>query len=212
MRWGVNSVAYLATHLVAWDGNEKEVSLIGIEGAESTLPNVLEEIALTGVLSGELPRRLVKRFGIPIWVYVNLEPLLHLSVIQLEHARGMIHVTKLFIIITFFLSASRIDKLCNWDLWKTKSKRAIKKTSKNGKFWNGVWGFFVFCTWGGEGVEYLRERKVKERRVRIARVRSEPRREKRLCDEDCCWDCFPDVISIGFHRLRLSLVWGFFNC
>lgn len=79
--------AYLATHLMAGDGNEEEVSLIGIKGAEATLPDILEEIALAGILSGELPRRLVKRFGIPIWVYVNLEILHHLRVIKLENTR-----------------------------------------------------------------------------------------------------------------------------
>ena len=57
-------------------------------------------------------------------------------------------------------------------------------------------------TWG-EGVEYLRERKVKERRVTIARVRSEPRREKRPSGEDCCWDCFTEeLISIGFRDVE----------
>jgi len=72
------------------------VRLIGVFGAEATLSDVLEEIALTGVLPGELPRRLVERVGIPIRVYVHLELLLHLLVVQLEHPRRVVRVRILF--------------------------------------------------------------------------------------------------------------------
>lgn len=78
------------------DGDEEEVRLIGVLRAEATLSDVLEEIALTGVLSGELPRRLVEGFGIPIGVYINLEILLHLVIVELEDARRVVGVGKDF--------------------------------------------------------------------------------------------------------------------
>jgi len=92
---------YLATHLVTGDGDEEEVRLIGVLGAEATLSDVLEEIALTGVLPGELPRRLVERVGIPIRVYVHLELLLHLLVVKLEHTRRVVRVRILFFSFSF---------------------------------------------------------------------------------------------------------------
>lgn len=46
---------------------------------------------------------------------------------------------------------------------------------------------------------YLRERYVNERRVRIARVRSEPRREKIVWHEGCCWFCLTEDMSNGIR-------------
>ena len=87
------------------DGDEEEVRLVGVFGAEMTLSDVLEEIALTGVLPSELPRRLVERVGIPIRVYVHLELFLHLLVVQLEHTRRVKRVRIQFF-FSFFSSSS----------------------------------------------------------------------------------------------------------
>ncbi|WVZ11618.1 hypothetical protein V8G54_016148 [Vigna mungo] len=95
---------YLAAHLVTRDGDEEEVRLIGVVGAEVTLSDVLKEIALAGVLPSELPRRLVERVGIPIRVYIHLELLLHLLVVELEHTRRVKRVRIQF----FFFSSSTL--------------------------------------------------------------------------------------------------------
>lgn len=111
---------YLATHLVTRDGNEEEVCLIGIFGAEATVSDILEEIAFTGILSGELPRRLVERVGIPIWVYINLELLLHFLIVQLEHARRVVRVRNLFFL--FFLAYRRIVEVLDRELGNLEQK------------------------------------------------------------------------------------------
>lgn len=85
------------------DGDEEEVRLIGVFGAEVTLSDVLKEIALAGVLPSELPRRLVERVGIPVRVYIHLELLLHLLVVQLEDTR---RVKRVRIQFFFFFSSS----------------------------------------------------------------------------------------------------------
>lgn len=82
---------------MAGDRDEEEVSLIGIVGAEATLANVLEEVALAGVLPGELSRSLVVRVGIAVGVYVNLESLLHLRVVQTENLRQMENIRELLL-------------------------------------------------------------------------------------------------------------------
>jgi hypothetical protein len=90
---------YLASHLVAGDGNEEEVSLIGILGAEARLANVLEEIAFACVLSRELPWCLVKGVGISVWVYIDLEIGLHFSVIQREKLGRMVNTRELVLVL-----------------------------------------------------------------------------------------------------------------
>ena len=102
------------------DGNEEEVCLIGIFGAEATVSDILEEIAFTGILSGELPRRLVERVGIPIWVYINLELLLHFLIVQLEHARRVVRVRNLFFL--FFLAYRRIVEVLDRELGNLEQK------------------------------------------------------------------------------------------
>lgn len=87
----------LAPHLVAGDRDEEEVSPIGIVGTEATLANILEEVALAGVLPGELPRRLVERVGIAVGVYVHLESPLHLGIVQPENARRMVNIRELLV-------------------------------------------------------------------------------------------------------------------
>lgn len=89
---------YLAPHLVAGDRDEEEVSPVGIVGAEATLANVLEEVALAGVLPSELPRRLVERVGIAVGVYVHLESPLHLGIVQAENARRMVNIRELLLV------------------------------------------------------------------------------------------------------------------
>lgn len=90
------------------DGDEEEVRLIGVFGAEVTLSDVLKEIALAGVLPSELPRRLVERVGIPVRVYIHLELLLHLLVVQLEDTR---RVKRVRIQFFFFFSSSSSSTL-----------------------------------------------------------------------------------------------------
>ena len=77
---------------MARDRNEEQVSLIRIFRTESTISDILEEIALTCVLSSELPRRLVKRVRISVCIYIHLEILLHFLVVQPEYLRRMIHI------------------------------------------------------------------------------------------------------------------------
>lgn len=85
---------HLPSHLMTRDRNEEEVSLIRIIRTESTISNILEEVTLAGVLAGELPGRLVKRIGIPIRIYIHLEILLHLPIIQPKNLRRMINIRK----------------------------------------------------------------------------------------------------------------------
>lgn len=81
----------LAAHLVGRDGNEEEMRLVGVIGAEAALADVLEEVALAGVLARELPRRLVERLGVAIRVDVHLEAPLHLRVPRRERLGGVVH-------------------------------------------------------------------------------------------------------------------------
>ena len=83
---------YLASHLVARDWNEEEMSLIGIMGTENTITNVLKEIAFTGVLARKLSWCLVKSVGITIWVYIHLESPLHLRIIQPKYLQQMVNI------------------------------------------------------------------------------------------------------------------------
>ena len=99
--------SYLASHLMAWDRNEKEVCLIRIFSAEATLSNILKEVTLTCILASELPGSLVKSIGIAIWVYINLEFPLHLRVIQPKNLRRVIHIRDL--IICSILNASQLN-------------------------------------------------------------------------------------------------------
>ena len=84
---------------MAGNGDEEEVSLIGIQGPESALPNVLEEIALAGILPGELPRGLVESVGISIWIYVDLEIGLHVGEIQPENLGRMVNIGELLVVV-----------------------------------------------------------------------------------------------------------------
>ena len=84
---------------MAGNGDEEEVSLIGIQSPESALPNVLEEIALAGILPGELPRGLVESVGISIWIYVDLEIGLHVGEIQPENLGRMVNIGELLVVV-----------------------------------------------------------------------------------------------------------------
>lgn len=84
---------------MAGNGDEEEVSLIGIQGPESALANVLEEIALAGILPGELPRGLVESVGISIRVYVDLEIGLHVGEIQPENLGRMVNIGELLVVV-----------------------------------------------------------------------------------------------------------------
>ena len=84
-------VTDLAAHLVRRDGHEEEVRLVGVVGAEPTLADVLEEVALAGVLARELPRRLVERLGVAVRVDVHLEAPLHLRVPRRERLGRVVH-------------------------------------------------------------------------------------------------------------------------
>lgn len=124
---------YLATHLVTRDGNEEEVCLIGIFGAEATLSDVLEEIAFAGVLSGELPRRLVERVRIPIWVYINLELLLHFLIVQLEYARRVERVRNLFFFsssLLFLLGSRRVVEFLDREVGNLEQKGNLENGEK----------------------------------------------------------------------------------
>lgn len=94
------------------DRNEEEVSLIRIIRTESTISNILEEVTLAGVLAGELPGRLVKRIGIPIRIYIHLEILLHLPIIQPKNLRRMINIRKWRILLLnqMFHSANHLRR------------------------------------------------------------------------------------------------------
>jgi hypothetical protein len=76
---------------VGRDGNEEEVRLLGVVGAEPALADVLEEVALAGVLARELPRRLVEGLGVAVRVDVHLEAPLHLRVPRRERLGGVVH-------------------------------------------------------------------------------------------------------------------------
>lgn len=133
-------VKYLATHLVTRDWNEEELCFIGIFGSEATLSDILEEIALTRILSGELPRRLVERFGITIRVYINLELLLHFLKVQLEHARRVVRVRKLFFSTLFlFLAPRHIVQLRHRKLGNLNQKKGNQETGEKLKItkWGG---------------------------------------------------------------------------
>lgn len=97
--------AYLASHLVARDWNEEEMSLIGVMGTENTITNVLKEIAFTGVLARKLSWGLVKSVGITIWVYIHLESPLHLRIIQPKYLRQMVNIpgNNIIIFLSLFL-------------------------------------------------------------------------------------------------------------
>lgn len=84
--------SYLPSHLVARNRNEKQVCSVRIVRPEPTLPNVLEEIALARVLASELPRRLVKRVGIAVRVYKNLEVPLHRRIVQPENVGQVVDI------------------------------------------------------------------------------------------------------------------------
>lgn len=85
---------HLSAHLMARNRNEKQIRLIWILCAEMALPNVLKEESLTGILPGELPRSLVKRIGISVGIYVDLEISLHRFEVQLENLRQVVNVRK----------------------------------------------------------------------------------------------------------------------
>lgn len=84
---------------MAGDRDEEEVSLIRIVRTEPTLSDVLEEVALAGVLASELPGRLVIRLWIAVGVYVDLEFRFHLGEIQPKHLRRVVDIGKLLICI-----------------------------------------------------------------------------------------------------------------
>ena len=72
---------YSASHFVARNRKEKEVSSTRIVGDESALSDVLEEVSFAGVFSGEFPRRVKIRFRISVGIHEHLELLLHLLVV-----------------------------------------------------------------------------------------------------------------------------------
>lgn len=86
--------SYFASHFVARKRNEEEVSEMRIEGEESTLSDVLEEVAFTCVLAGEFPRRVEIGIRISVRVHEHLELLLHLLVITSESLRGVKHIRR----------------------------------------------------------------------------------------------------------------------
>lgn len=55
-----------------------------IIGEESTLSDVLEEVAFAGVFAGEFPRRVEIGFRISVGIHEDLELLLHLLVVEAE--------------------------------------------------------------------------------------------------------------------------------
>ena len=73
------------------NGNEEEVGPIRVVGAERALTNVLEEVALAGVLAGELPGGLVEGFGIAVGVDVHLEIPHHPLVVRLKDLRRVVN-------------------------------------------------------------------------------------------------------------------------
>lgn len=72
-------------------GDEEEVRLVGVIGAEPALSDVLEEVALAGVLPRELARRLIECLGVAVRVDVHLEAPFHLRVPRRERLRGVVH-------------------------------------------------------------------------------------------------------------------------
>lgn len=94
---------------MAGNGDEEEVSLIGIQGPESALANVLEEIALAGILPGELPRGLVESVGISIWIYVDLEIGLHIGEIQPENLGRMVNIGELLVVVVDINGGGGVD-------------------------------------------------------------------------------------------------------
>ncbi len=76
------------------NGDEEEVRLLEVVGAEAALANVLEEVALAGVLAGQLPRRLVERAGVAVGVDEHPEAPLHLRVPRREHRRRVVHLRR----------------------------------------------------------------------------------------------------------------------
>lgn len=72
------------------DGDEEEIGLLRILSPKRALADVLEEVALAGVLSGELPGGLVERLGVTVRVDVDLEIPHHALVVQLECLRRVV--------------------------------------------------------------------------------------------------------------------------
>lgn len=72
------------------DGDEEQMSLLRILGPERALADVLEEVSLAGVLSGELPRGLEERLGVAVGVDVDLEIPNHAVVVQVECLRRVV--------------------------------------------------------------------------------------------------------------------------
>lgn len=80
----------LPSHLMARYGHKEQVGLIGILRPEAALADVLEEVPLAGVLPSQLPRCLEVRIRIPIRVDKNLKFPLHLRVVLQEDVRGVV--------------------------------------------------------------------------------------------------------------------------
>lgn len=76
---------------MARNGDEEQIRPIGVVGPKRALPHILEKVALARVLARQLPRRLVERLGIPIWVHENPKPPLHLLVAPPETRRIVVH-------------------------------------------------------------------------------------------------------------------------
>ncbi|WVY95428.1 hypothetical protein V8G54_034516 [Vigna mungo] len=70
-----------ASHFVARNREEEEVSSARIVGDKSALSDVLEEVSFAGVFAGEFPWRVKIRFRISIGIHEHLELLLHLLVV-----------------------------------------------------------------------------------------------------------------------------------
>lgn len=83
--------AYLASHFVARNRNEEEVSLKRIGSEETAFFDVLEEITFAGIFPGELPRRVEIGLRITVRVHEHLQLLLHLLVVQFECLRRVEH-------------------------------------------------------------------------------------------------------------------------
>ena len=69
---------------MARDGNEEKMSLLRTVGAKPALPNVLEKVTLARIFPGQLPRGLIKSIRIAVGINVNLECLLHFSIISIK--------------------------------------------------------------------------------------------------------------------------------
>lgn len=70
---------------MARDRDEEKVRAVRIKSSKLALSDVLKEEPLACILPCQLPRRLEEGVRISVWIYENLEILLHLCVIPREH-------------------------------------------------------------------------------------------------------------------------------